>query len=59
MITHPDDGHAAKLVRAIAHGELVSKPYEGSEKFRIKDGMWLQLGNMGEFCSLRGFERVG
>jgi len=57
--THPDDGHAAKLVRAIAHGELVSKPYEGSEKFRIKDGMWLQLGNMGEFCSLRGFERVG
>lgn len=43
-----DDGHASKLVRAIAHGSEVSRPYENSAKFRIKNGMWLQLGNMGE-----------
>lgn len=59
VIQHPDDGHAAKLVRAIAHGEQISKPYEGSEKFRIKDGMWLQLGNMGELHGQGGFGSGG
>lgn len=49
VINHPDDGHACKLVRAIAHGEQVSRPFNGSEKFRIQGKMWLQLGNMGEF----------
>ncbi|MCJ1380737.1 hypothetical protein MMC17_003845 [Xylographa soralifera] len=48
VLNHPDDGHASKLVRAIAHGEQVCKPFEGSEKFRIKGKMWLQLGNMGK-----------
>lgn len=42
-----DDGHASKLVRALAHGERFCRPWEKSEKFRIKGGMWLQLGNMG------------
>ena len=51
VIKHNDDGHAAKLVRAIAHGEVVSKPYEGDERFKIKGDMWLKLGNMGE-CQL-------
>ena len=45
---HPDDGHAAKLLRALAHGQQVSKPYEENSKFRIKKDMWLQLGNMGK-----------
>ena len=42
-----DDGHAAKLVRAFAHGQCISGPWEDSEKFRVKDKLWLQLGNMG------------
>ena len=43
-----DDGHACKLVRALAHGESVCAPYEGNAGFRIQGKMWLQLGNMGE-----------
>ena len=43
-----DDGHAAKLVRALAHGQKISAPWEESEAFKIKDKMWLQLGNMGK-----------
>lgn len=42
-----DDGHAAKLVRALAHGQRISRPWESTENFRIKDSLWLQLGNMG------------
>ena len=43
-----DDGHAAKLVRALAHGQHICEPFEEREGFRIKADMWLQLGNMGE-----------
>ncbi|KAL8697205.1 MAG: hypothetical protein Q9224_002426 [Gallowayella concinna] len=46
VIAHPDDGHASKLVRALKHGENICRPYEGDPKFRVKDGMWLQLGHM-------------
>ena len=46
---HEDDGHASKLIRALAHGEEVCKPYEEREEFRIKSSMWLQLGHMGEY----------
>ena len=42
-----DDGHAAKLVRALAHGQRTCAPWEESEAAKIKDKMWLQLGNMG------------
>ncbi|OAL71353.1 hypothetical protein A7D00_4254 [Trichophyton violaceum] len=41
-----DDGHAAKFIRHIAHGEKVCKPYEEKDGFRIKGDMWLKLGNM-------------
>ena len=44
----PDDGHASKLVRALAHGEAICKPYENDPTFRIQGGMWLQLGHMGK-----------
>jgi len=44
----PDDGHAAKLVRAIAHGENACKPYEqeGDHVFPLKGDMWELLGHM-------------
>lgn len=41
-----DDGHAAKLVRALANGQQVCKPYEAKEGFVIKGDMWLKLGHM-------------
>jgi hypothetical protein len=41
-----DDGHGSKLVRALAHGQQICKPYEDKENFRIKGNMWLQLGHM-------------
>ena len=43
---YDDEGHVAKLVRALAHGQAVSKPYEQKESFRVKGDMWLQLGQM-------------
>ena len=44
-----EDGHASKLLRALAHGAEICKPYESNEHFRIKHDMWLQLGNMGRY----------
>ena len=46
---HKDDGHAAKLIRALAHGEIICKSFENDQRFRIRGQMWLQLGHMGEF----------
>ena len=48
---YQDDGHGSKLVRALAHGEKICRPYEDSKYFRIEKGMWLQLGNMGRLQS--------
>ena len=43
-----DDGHASKLIRALARGEEVCKPYEneGDDVFPIKGKTWLQLGHV-------------
>lgn len=41
-----DDGHASKLVRALAHGQQICKPYEDRDEFRIKHEDWLQMGHM-------------
>lgn len=38
-----DDGHASKLIRALAHGQQICKPYEQKEEFRIKHDDWLQM----------------
>lgn len=49
-----DDGHASKLMRALAHGEEVSRPFEAKAKengLPITGDMWLKIGNMGE-CPL-------
>ena len=40
-----DDGHVAKLIRALAHGEELCKEYSG-EAFPIQSDMWLKLGHM-------------
>lgn len=41
-----DDGHASKLVRALAHGEQACKKYENKEGFLVKGDMWRKLGHM-------------
>ncbi|TKA45090.1 hypothetical protein B0A54_03384 [Friedmanniomyces endolithicus] len=41
-----DDGHAAKLERALAHGERICAPWEGRGEFRVKGGDWLGMGHM-------------
>ena len=46
VVTHEDDGHASKLIRALKHGEVVSKQWEEKESFKIKGSMWLNLGHM-------------
>lgn len=49
---HPrDDGHIGKLVRAVANGERVCRPYEAKANdlgLTITGDMWLKIGNMGE-----------
>jgi hypothetical protein len=46
LISHTDDGHAVKLGRAVAHGEVVSKKYENEDWCKIKSFMWLKIGDM-------------
>jgi hypothetical protein len=41
-----DDGHACKLVRAIAHGEAVCGKYDGKDGFKIRGDMWKKVGHM-------------
>lgn len=41
-----DDGHSAKLVRALAHGQKICGPYEDKDEFRVKHDDWLQMGHM-------------
>lgn len=43
-----DDGHASKLVRALANGERVCAEYEEKEgkDWPVKGDMWLKLGHM-------------
>lgn len=41
-----DDGHASKLIRALAHGQKACERYEGQEGFMIKGDMWEKMGHM-------------
>jgi len=41
-----DDGHASKLIRALAHGQQACAPYEHKPAFRLKKDDWLQLAHM-------------
>jgi hypothetical protein len=41
-----DDGHASKLGRAVAYGEIVCKEYENEEWVKVKGDMWQKIGNM-------------
>lgn len=53
-----DDGHSAKLIRALAHGQRICAPYEGKEGFRVKHDDWLRMGHMA-IDSVENSERLG
>ncbi|KAF2436806.1 hypothetical protein EJ08DRAFT_644413 [Tothia fuscella] len=42
----PDDGHASKLVRAVAHGKQYCQKFEGEKGFVFNGESWDKLGNM-------------
>jgi len=48
VINYSDDGHASKLIRALAHSKEVSSRFEddASLEFQIKGDMWDKIGNM-------------
>ena len=48
----PEDGHASKFVRALAHGEKICDIIEYGEPFVIQEYMWLQIAHMGKFYAL-------
>ncbi|EMC91151.1 hypothetical protein BAUCODRAFT_80670 [Baudoinia panamericana UAMH 10762] len=43
--TFEDDGHTSKLIRALAHGAQICKPYEDSSEFRVKSSDWLPIAH--------------
>ncbi|TDZ29794.1 Oxidoreductase ptaJ [Colletotrichum spinosum] len=43
-VNHPDDGHAAKMIRALKYAEQVTAPYTGRAEFRVKGGDFLKAG---------------
>lgn len=49
-IAHPgDDGHLAKLARALANGQNICEPFEDKDPgMPIKGDMWLRIGNIGK-----------
>ncbi|KAJ5620832.1 hypothetical protein N7510_004816, partial [Penicillium lagena] len=57
-IAHPsDDGHLAKLARAVAHGQRVCQPFESPQKMPISGDMWLKIGNMAVDSTIAEGER--
>ncbi|KAF2648479.1 hypothetical protein K491DRAFT_708672 [Lophiostoma macrostomum CBS 122681] len=50
VVKEHDDGHLAKLVRALRNGQELSKPFEkgsDSEAFPIKGKEWLKIAQLG------------
>lgn len=41
-----DDGHASKLIRALANGQNASQKFEQRDGFVIQGDMWRKLGHM-------------
>jgi len=46
LFEYDDDGHAVKLGRAIANAEKVSRGWENQAWCKIRDYMFLKIGNM-------------
>jgi len=48
VVNYEDDGHASKLVRALAHSKDICPKYEGdpSLEFQIKGDLWDKAGHM-------------
>lgn len=57
--TFGDDGHAVKLVRAVASGAEVCRGYEGEEWCTIKGDMWLKVWLLRRFLVFFRFRTFG
>ncbi|RAL09166.1 questin oxidase family protein [Aspergillus homomorphus CBS 101889] len=47
-----DDGHLAKLVRALANGERACRPFENQRGWPVRGDMWLRIANMGRSSNI-------
>lgn len=49
VLTEHDDGHLAKLVRALKGGEILQKSFdnESDDAFPVKGDLWLKIAQMG------------
>lgn len=47
-----DDGHAAKFVRGLMHGQKLSAKYEDNASFMVKGDMWLKICHMCKLLAL-------
>ncbi|KAJ6070795.1 hypothetical protein N7467_012114 [Penicillium canescens] len=57
-VTHgTDDGHLAKLARAVAHGQRVCQGFENKHQMPINGDMWLRIGNIAVDSTVEEGER--
>jgi hypothetical protein len=50
VVKEHDDGHLAKFVRALKHGQTISQPFESSDEggaFPVKGNEWLAIAQLG------------
>lgn len=45
ICNHPDDGHASKVIRALAHGEQACGNVQGKD-WKVQKGDWITMGHM-------------
>jgi hypothetical protein len=44
-----DDGHTAKVIRSLMHGQQFCGEFEGKANFMIEGDVWQQIGHMCKF----------
>lgn len=49
-----DDGHSSKLIRTLALGRKVCKPYERKtgDSFKLHEGDWIKIANLGKYQTI-------
>jgi hypothetical protein len=46
VVTYEDDGHTAKLIRAIKNGEIVTRGFEHQPGIRLKEANFIDIAHM-------------
>ena len=50
----PEDGHACKMLRALAHGQELCGRFDDRPEVRVKSDAWLNMGHMRSLPNLTG-----